>query len=123
MNSQTEKEQAISATDFWNLAGRAGRLGKDFEGNVFLIDHARWRADPLAGPREQELASAVEETIVTRGNDFLQFVRNQEHPSGREPAFENTFVKLVGSCCVSGSYLTSNSIKEGSKAFPRLPTL
>jgi hypothetical protein len=91
----TQKEQAISATDFWNLAGRAGRLGKDFEGNVFLIDHARWRADPLAGPREQEVASAVEEAVVTRGTDFLQFVRNRDHPSGREPAFENTFVKLV----------------------------
>jgi hypothetical protein len=30
-----------------------------------------------------------------RGTDFLQFVRNRDHPSGREPAFENTFVKLV----------------------------
>lgn len=28
----------MSAEDFWNLAGRAGRWGKEFQGNIFCID-------------------------------------------------------------------------------------
>ncbi len=30
---------------------------------------------------------------------------------------------MLGSCCVSGSYLTNTSIREWGKAFPRFPTL
>jgi replicative superfamily II helicase len=37
-NPQKGQNQPISAIDFWNLAGRAGRLGKEFTGNIFLID-------------------------------------------------------------------------------------
>ncbi len=28
----------MNETDFWNLAGRAGRLGKEFQGNVICVD-------------------------------------------------------------------------------------
>ncbi len=28
----------LTALDFWNLAGRAGRLGKEFQGNVICVD-------------------------------------------------------------------------------------
>lgn len=40
----------LTAEEFWNLAGRAGRLGKEFEGNVFLINRAEWAADPVVQP-------------------------------------------------------------------------
>lgn len=33
------KSDGIKQPEFWNLLGRAGRLGKDFEGNVFLIEN------------------------------------------------------------------------------------
>jgi len=42
----------IESVDFWNLAGRAGRLGKEFEGNVFLIDYEDWESRPLEGAQE-----------------------------------------------------------------------
>lgn len=29
----------LAGTDFWNLAGRAGRLRREFQGNIFLIDY------------------------------------------------------------------------------------
>ncbi len=94
---RARKEKPISSVDFWNLAGRAGRLGKEFEGNVFLIDHGRWKADPLDGPREQSVASALKATVVDRNADFLKFASDREHGSGRKEsmAAENTFVKLV----------------------------
>ncbi|WP_246563525.1 DEAD/DEAH box helicase [Bradyrhizobium liaoningense] len=50
-NPQKGKNQPISPIDFWNLAGRAGRLGKEFTGNVFLIDYGQWPNDPMSGER------------------------------------------------------------------------
>lgn len=32
------KHHLMEATDFWNLVGRAGRWGKEFQGNIFCID-------------------------------------------------------------------------------------
>lgn len=32
------KENIFNSTDFWNLAGRAGRWGKEFSGNIFCVD-------------------------------------------------------------------------------------
>ena len=39
----------MNETDFWNLAGRAGRLGKEFQGNVICIDPRNssvWKMPP-----------------------------------------------------------------------------
>jgi len=40
----------MEPADFWNLAGRAGRWGKEFQGNIICInprDTERWREPPL----------------------------------------------------------------------------
>lgn len=50
-NPHKGDDHPIGAVDFWNLAGRAGRLGKDFQGNVFLVDYHEWESSPLSGPR------------------------------------------------------------------------
>lgn len=85
----------ISSTEFWNLAGRAGRLGRDFEGSVFLIDRRTWLLDPLEGEQTDEVMPAVETTVVARHERFLQFIQDQQHKSGADQGAENTFVKLV----------------------------
>nr|WP_249787546.1 hypothetical protein [Bradyrhizobium sp. NBAIM03] len=41
----------LESVDFWNLVGRAGRLMKEFQGNIFLIDYDNWRKKPLEQPR------------------------------------------------------------------------
>ncbi|QIZ99425.1 DEAD/DEAH box helicase [Leifsonia sp. PS1209] len=37
-NPQKGRGRPLSEADFWNLAGRAGRWGKEFQGNVVCID-------------------------------------------------------------------------------------
>lgn len=91
----TREEIPISSFDFWNLAGRAGRLGKEFEGNVYLIDYDRWQAQPVADQREQVVVPSLTHTLTERTEEFLSFALDRDHSSGREPAVENALVKLV----------------------------
>lgn len=54
----------LQGVDFWNLAGRAGRLMKEFQGNIFLIDYGGWRNDPLQQARKADVIPAVEEGLL-----------------------------------------------------------
>lgn len=58
---QPEKgqHQPLTAVDFWNLAGRAGRLQQEFQGNIFLIEYDRWRSNPLSGKRSAQIKPAL----------------------------------------------------------------
>lgn len=91
----TNKDIPITSIDFWNLAGRAGRLGKEFEGNVFLINYERWQSKPLENERDQSVTPSSEEVVVNKRENFLAFIRDREHSSGANSAAENMFVKLV----------------------------
>jgi DEAD/DEAH box helicase len=91
---ESRQEIPITSLEFWNLAGRAGRLGKEFEGNVFLVDHSKWQADPLKGERQQVVEPSSVKTIRDDTTRFLEFIDNPDHASGKNPADENTFVKL-----------------------------
>lgn len=58
----------MTTPDFWNLAGRAGRLRENFRGIVWCIDPSSWEAKPFEGERLSEIKSAfqsfVENSIV-----------------------------------------------------------
>ena len=96
-NPERGKGQPISSNDFWNLAGRAGRLGKEFSGNIFLIHYGTWPSDPMAGPKEKEVIPSIEEHIVRRTDELIAYMNNPNIIPDREKPdeLENTFVKLV----------------------------
>jgi hypothetical protein len=56
----------MTAADFWNLAGRAGRWGKEFQGNIVCVDaHQphRWPELPTAR-RRQPIVRATNEALT-----------------------------------------------------------
>lgn len=62
----------MSASDFWNLAGRAGRWGVEFQGNIVCIDTAAestWLEVPIRRTR-QPLARATD--AISRDLDELR---------------------------------------------------
>lgn len=89
-----EKGQSVplESVDFWNLAGRAGRLLKEFQGNIFLIDYERWKKKPLEQPREATVVSALETSVIRRRRELLNLI---EKPSASSDDLEATFVRLL----------------------------
>ncbi|WP_298338259.1 DEAD/DEAH box helicase [Ferrimicrobium sp.] len=59
----------MSAADFWNLAGRAGRWGQEFQGNIVCVDANRprcWTELPTSRKR-QPMTRATQEALADVG--------------------------------------------------------
>lgn len=91
----TGRGSAISGPAFWNLSGRAGRLGKELEGNVFLIDYANWESKPLSQPRSVSVSSALKATLVEQASELIAYLHDPTISSDVRPDLEITLGKLV----------------------------
>lgn len=103
----------LDSIDFWNLAGRAGRLKKEFQGNIFLIDYDQWRSKPLEGPRALAVEPAIRKNIFERLDSLIATITNDSFPQSlrSEPGLETTFVKLF--LDATHSKLNQTLIKAG----------
>jgi len=86
------KRVPLESVDFWNLAGRAGRLLKEFQGNIFLVQYERWERQPLRQPRQVEIAPAIEAGIAYRPQALLRAI---EQTTVRDDDLEAMFVRLL----------------------------
>lgn len=84
----------LEGTDFWNLAGRAGRLRREFQGNIFLIDYDDWKAKPLDQPRDSVIVPALEAGVVDRLDDLVAIMRDDDSER-RDADLETLFVRLL----------------------------
>lgn len=92
-----KKSIPMNAPDFWNLAGRAGRLTKDFDGNVFLLNLDEWEINPLAeGEKCTLITPSFKKCICEETEQLCQFIEDANHKSGKQSTqhFENAFMKL-----------------------------
>lgn len=96
MNPTKGERIPISAFEFWNLAGRAGRLGKDFEGNIYLINLQKWEFNPLTKSKKITVKPSLYKNISENYSELIKFMNDEKHSSGKREnqAIENTFVKL-----------------------------
>jgi DEAD/DEAH box helicase len=67
--------------DFWNLAGRAGRLLKDFYGNIYCIDVGEWGEEgyiPEKSVENYNIESATEDSVTARSADLSAYLQNSK---------------------------------------------
>ncbi|OMG60077.1 DEAD/DEAH box helicase [Brevundimonas sp. ZS04] len=85
----------LESTDFWNLAGRAGRLKREFQGNIFLIDYEKWKKQPLDGPKDSVVTPAIQSSLNDHHDQLLDVIKGVSPAKGRDVAdLETTFVRL-----------------------------
>lgn len=95
----------MNETDFWNLAGRAGRWGKEFQGNIFCIEAEKesvWRNGPPSTRKKYPIIKTADQVI--RNADFLDYL--DALAESNEPDQNSKFEYVL-------SYLTSNIIRNG----------
>lgn len=58
------KGEQLDEASLWNFAGRAGRLGRDVVGNVFLVDYLNWDSQPLSSRKRFAIRVAFREAVT-----------------------------------------------------------
>jgi hypothetical protein len=95
-NPQKGRGNPMSEADFWNLAGRAGRWGKEFQGNIVCID----TDDPNLWPnlptvrRRSQLSLATQQG-VRQPEPILEYVRSDFALKSSNSPAENLFSYLA----------------------------
>lgn len=117
----------LTKAEFWNLIGRAGRLKKDFNGNIFLVNCDQEQELYMEGKKEIEVVPSMVNNVNYNYNELLRFMQDQDVASGKYSELENTFLKLykyykqgilekqlksLNRICAEQSRLTDESIEK-----------
>ncbi len=97
----------MKADDFWNLAGRAGRWGKEFQGNIYCIDASNpnvWKVEPPTSRKAYEIKKSTE-SVLDDSEIFFDYIK--EH-SASDEIIKKTELEYVF------SYFMNNQLKYGS---------
>lgn len=98
-------KRGMSATDlmrpedFWNLAGRAGRWGKEFQGNIFCIDplkEAQWFGGEAPREKSKQLIQIASNEFIREFDAFMDYVKTeQEAPTSSNAKFDQLLSYLI----------------------------
>lgn len=77
------KGEPLDEAALWNFAGRAGRLGEEVVGNVFLVNYENWDTKPLTEHRSFQMKVAFKDAIEENFDDVVELleVASQPNPS------------------------------------------
>jgi replicative superfamily II helicase len=86
----------LESADFWNLAGRAGRLRREFQGNIFLIDYEHWPNKSLAGAKDVDIVPAIERSIKYSAEGLANIIQGKgiNGSKSKKVELESAFVRL-----------------------------
>ncbi|NPC50366.1 DEAD/DEAH box helicase [Corallococcus sp. AB032C] len=95
------RKSLLSAEDFWNLAGRAGRWGKEFQGNIFCIDPDRkdlWGENGPPRDRTRQPIRRTTDDVLAVPSDLLDFIKERTplDKAKEHPELEYVFSYLAG---------------------------
>ncbi|MGZ6853478.1 MAG: DEAD/DEAH box helicase [Mycobacteriaceae bacterium] len=97
--------KAMSPADFWNLAGRAGRWGKEFEGNIICVDttdESRWPEPPRRRVRQHLRRQTAD--VLAAPNDLIAYIQEGTPPEASRGEMEAVY-SFLASRIVNGVQL------------------
>ena len=105
----------MSAPDFWNLAGRAGRWGADFHGNIVCVDPYRAALWPEGVPRRT--AYRIErqtDRVLSDAETLTAYVRTrpERNPDALDDTLEPVASYVMAHYMRTGSAMGSPSVRR-----------
>ena len=80
------KGTPLEAAHLWNFAGRAGRLGQELAGNVFLVDYEDWDSKSMNESSKFKIVPSFSETLSNHFDAVLEAIAGKmPTPSLRDP--------------------------------------
>ena len=88
---------SMEKLDFWNLAGRAGRLLKDYYGNIYCLNVAEWgefKPDPK--DTENDIQNILDSTLINRNKEVLSYLQDIYFSlKGKNKLIEQAVTKFI----------------------------
>ncbi|MBB2796821.1 UNVERIFIED_ORG: superfamily II DNA/RNA helicase [Rhizobium pisi] len=104
------KSTPMEPQDFWNLAGRAGRWGDEFQGNIICIDAADDAIWPKGVPQRTRYPIRREtDTALSKLDELMTYISSRPTTSAPDPNQVRAFEQV-------SAYLTTTFMREGSFA-------
>ena len=104
------KSTPMEPQDFWNLAGRAGRWGDEFQGNIICIDAADNAIWPKGVPQRTRYPIRREtDTALSKLDELMIYISSRSNTSAPDPNQVRAFEQV-------SAYLTTTFMREGSFA-------
>lgn len=94
------KNNPLNQNDFWNLAGRAGRWGKEFSGNIICVNPHKWDIKPNPNKSKQLIRRAID-NVEKNHQELLDYIKNDtprdiaERRQDLEFAFGYYYIKFL----------------------------
>ncbi len=108
--------------DFWNLAGRAGRWGNEFQGNIICIDPHDENAWPRGVPARSRYPIKRESDAIIESGDSLVDYLNQRAAVALAGLQESDKYEHVGAYLLT-TYLRLGSISKANLAQRHDPSI
>lgn len=99
-------DNPMSRSDFLNLSGRAGRLLKEFHGNIWCIRPSTWADNCYEGDKLQEITTAIHNVMSDGGVIIQNLLSGETSSSILTDKAEMAFSKLYHDFHYSGSNST-----------------
>lgn len=110
----------MNEMDFWNLAGRAGRQGKEFQGNVICIDtqdETIWNYSPPTKKKKYKIQKSMDKILINNPDILLNYINDgtPREISKKNPELEYAFSFLIT------EHIRNNGLKNSSSMSQHTP--
>lgn len=96
--------------DFWNLAGRAGRWGSEFQGNIICVDPKDEKAWPVGVPKRSRYPIKREtDAVLSSADELAEYLENRNIGSLADLTQGEEYEQV-------GAYLLNTYIRLGTLA-------
>lgn len=80
ISSPRKGNDVLSGFEFWNLAGRAGRLGKEFQGNIWVLKLTDWPSNVYESDMAMNVVASFENVLRESAEAVLQTLADRHAP-------------------------------------------
>jgi replicative superfamily II helicase len=109
----------MTQLNFWNLAGRAGRLLRDYYGNIICINVNEWEGyKPNPNDVEQDIQSILDSMIINKNKEIMIYLKETlKQLKGEDKPIEQAITKFIITTMKSGETEFLENLKKRNPEF------
>lgn len=117
---QKGRNHPMNEMDFWNLAGRAGRQGKEFQGNIICLDatdETVWKNGTPYERRKYLIKGTVDSVVETKSEELINYIDEKNKTINKDTEIDYAYTYFLSVYFQYGVISKSPLLKLYGKQF------